>query len=365
MVATFYTLEELGLHTVEGARGRSKRVLKSAPSVFEINDLDTLLELEPVWNELLTKAVRPTFSQTLPWLRLFAEHFADTHRLRTFCLDEQGETTGFTVLLERAAHGIRKLTLPHVGWETLQPIGASAEKNWKVVVQHLNSELSNRHVLDMCGLSDVEGNLKQTLQSAGHRLGQRSVQHTAAVRLNKPSEPTSHWATGNSVAEQHLATQGHVHFARYRPLRQSGASPQLPSELYEHCLRVALNDEANLSKSESVLNEPARHRFLRDLFPLTWSQAAADLCLLFLDKRPIAFRFHTLAFGHLQTVWTGVDAEFREWSANVLLQRTIRDSLERQDLEIDLGPTSAEDAAHWNATLRPLHHWTVGARVTP
>jgi hypothetical protein len=157
------------------------------------------------------------------------------------------------------------------------------------------------------------------------------------------------------TGEQRLSALGSSKFVRFRPQRLDETDPHFPNELYEHCQTVALNDEAHLLRSDSVLNDPARQAFLRDLLPWAWRNAAADLNLLFLGSRPVAFRFHTLAFGHLRTVWSGVDAEFADLPlAALLLRHTIRDSYQRHDCEIDLGPAQPEVAREWSASSIPL-----------
>ena len=79
-------------------------------------------------------------------------------------------------------------------------------------------------------------------------------------------------------------------------------------------------------------------------------------------RRPIAFRFHTLEFGHLRTIWSGVDAEFRQLPlAALLLFRTLRDSCQRGDVDLDLGPTHTDVARDWQGTLTPFRRFIVGA----
>ncbi|MBC7818785.1 MAG: GNAT family N-acetyltransferase, partial [Planctomycetaceae bacterium] len=164
------------------------------------------------------------------------------------------------------------------------------------------------------------------------------------------------------LGEQRLASHGPTSFVRFRPQGTDRTGPHFPDELYQDCLNIALNDEQQLSRADSVLNAPERHLFLRDLLPWAWRHSAADLCLLLSGSRPIAFRFHTLAFGHLRTIWTGVDAEFRQLPlAALLLSRTLRDSCQRGDEELDLGPTCADVAHDWHGTLTPLRRLAVGA----
>jgi hypothetical protein len=164
------------------------------------------------------------------------------------------------------------------------------------------------------------------------------------------------------LGEQRLTTLGPMNFVRFRPLGTDRTGPQFPDELYQDCLNIALNDEQQLSRADSVLNAPERHLFLRDLLPWAWRHSAADLCLLLSGSRPIAFRFHTLAFGHLRTIWTGVDAEFRHLPLGALLLfRTLRDSCHRGDVDLDLGPMHADVARDWQGTLTPFRRFIVGA----
>ncbi|MBC7818610.1 MAG: hypothetical protein IAG10_17110, partial [Planctomycetaceae bacterium] len=142
MSATFFTLEELGLRCHDDSQEASvcaEDDVGSESCVFEINDLATLTELQPLWHELLDKTPQPSFCQTLEWLQLYWQHFGDQLRLRAFCLDEGGNTAGLTVLVERNAGGQRELTLPSVGGETLWPLGAKPTEQWHAVAQQLRT----------------------------------------------------------------------------------------------------------------------------------------------------------------------------------------------------------------------------------
>ncbi|MFM9965923.1 MAG: GNAT family N-acetyltransferase [Planctomycetaceae bacterium] len=374
MVATFFTLEELGMRSSDGTQNPfailDDTVVDDAPCVLEINDLATLSELQTVWGELLGKTPQPAFSQTLEWLTLYWQHFGDQERLRVFCLDEEGETAGLTVLVERMVRGLRELTLPSVGGEALWPLGTKPAKQWRAVTNFLRGELARKHVLDLRGVPDPHGQVHSAMHAAEVKV--QAQPWTSSTTLRWPNGFESLWSQVSlsihslvEFGEQRLAALGPTNFVRFRPQGTDRTGPRFPDELYQDCLNIALNDESQLTRADSVMNAPERHLFLRDLLPWAWQHSAADLCLLLSGTRPIAFRFHTQLRGHLRTVWTGVDAEFRQLPlATLLLFRTLRDSCRRGDKELDLGPTHAEVARDWSGTLTPLRRFVVGASAT-
>lgn len=371
MNSSFFTLEELGLQSDDDPQTLGLRTenddLASDPTVFEINDLATLAELQPLWDELLRNTPRPAFCQTTEWLRLYWKHFGERQRLRVLCVEQDCDTVGLTVLVEQQTQGRRELTLPSIGAETLWPLGAKPYWSWLAIGHHLQTELSRKHVLDLRGLSDPEDRTLAALNATRVVVSSQPLIGTSVLRLTADfatfwSQVSPPLRTLVELGEQRLTALGPTNFVRFRPQGTDRTAPQFPEELYQDCLSIALNDEKQLARPDSVLNAPERHLFLRDLLPWTWQHAAADLCLLLVGSRPVAFRFHTLTFGHLRTVWTGVDAEFRQLPlATLLLYRTLRDSVQRGDLELDLGATPADVARDWNGTQLPLRRIVAGA----
>lgn len=374
MSSSFFTLDELGLRSENDPQTPDLRAenddLDATHTVFEIHDLATLAELQPLWSELLRQTPRPAFCQTFEWLQLYWTHFGERQRLRVFCVERDGDTVGLTVFVEQQSHGRCELTLPSVGSETLWPIGTNSYWSWLAVGNHLQAELSRKHVLDLRGLPDPHDHTLAALNATGLPVRSQRWTGTSLLRLN--GDYANFWSQVSpslrnlvELGEQRLASLGPTNFVRFRPQATHRTIPQFPDELYQDCLSIALNDEKQLARADSVLNAPERHLFLRDLLPWAWQHAAADLCLLLVGSRPVAFRFHTLSLGHLRTVWTGVDAEFRQLPlATLLLHRTLRDSTQRGDVELDLGPTHADVARDWNGTQFPLQHIVAGAGST-
>ncbi len=363
--AIFFNLDTLSLRTPPNFKETCINEPLFERPVLEINDFATLSELHTVWNRLHAKTPRPAFSQSLEWLQLYLKHFGRQKRLRAFCHDEAFETAGMTVLVEHIVNGRVELTLPTVGNETLTPLGAQPWANWKAVGELLCAELPGRHVLDLRGLPDPKGMTTLSLKAA--KLPVRPQPWTGMTTLRLEDNFESYWSRVSpalrslvETGEQRLSALGPTSFVRFRPQRSDEVDPHFPNELYEQCQTVALNDEAHLLRSDSVLNDPTRHAFLRDLLPWAWRHAAADLNLLFAGSRPLAFRFHTLAFGHLRTVWSGVDAEFADLPlAELLLRHAIRDSYQRHDCEIDLGPAQPDVARDWSVVSIPLRRFVV------
>lgn len=385
MSSGFFTLEELGLSNETTLSSSIDENVDSNPgAVLEINDLDTLSEIRPLWNELLQVTPQPTFNQSFEWLQLYGQHFIQSsracgearrgtasQRLRALIVDENGETSGLVVLVEERRRGGWDLMLPRVGSELLGPLGRNPSRTWQTVIAHLSPELSWDKSLDLRGLADPQCSLGLSLGSTGLKLCKQSWSSASTVRARASLE--AYWSSLSprlqriiTTSEQRLAALGPISFERFRPQLSERIDPRVPSGLYERCLAIALNDERQLHSSDSLLNDPARHDFLRDLFPTAWQSAAADLCLLSIGSQAVAFRFHTRMLGQLQTVWTGTDANFRDLPlSSLLLHQTLRDGITRGDLNVQLGETSEEVAREWSAESTPLFRFTIGTTASP
>lgn len=354
MSAPFFTLDELGLTATSELPPDS---LRDDVEILEVNDLATLSELASLWPNLLRANPRPRFSQSLEWLELYLRHFGNRERLRAFCCDRQGEMIGLTVLMETRSHGRSILSLPRVGWQVACPLGVDSALQWSAIGKYLRERMAGTDGLDLCGLHDPHGEIAAALIAAGWPIVTRSWPDSCSLRLNRDPDvlqerlsctPRSHF----DRLEQQAMPDAPLRFVRFRPQATGGAIPHLPDDAYEHCLRVALNDEQQIASELSPLHSPAQHRFLRDLFPWAGRHSASDVCLLFAGARPIAFRFHTICHGHLQTVWTGTDSEFRHLPITTqLLHHTLCDSRRRGDKELEVGPTAGEFAQSDNADI--------------
>lgn len=356
MSASFFTLDELGL---TAASQLPPDTLREDVEVLEVNDLATLSELVSLWPNLLRATPRPRFSQTWEWLELYVRQFGERERLRAFCVDRQGEMVGLTVLMETRSHGQSVLTLPRVGWEVACPLGTDTVLQWSAVGTYLRERMSSCDCLDLCGLHDPHGEIEAALSAAGWPLETRSWPDSYSVRLSRdPADLQERFSVSSRLRsrfdglERQASSLGPLRFVRFRPQATEDAIPHLPDEVYEHCLLVALNDEQQIAAELSWCHAPDQHRFLRDLFFWASRHSAADVCLLFAGSRPIAFRFHTLCHGHLQTIWTGTDSEFRDLpAAAVLLDDSLADGLCRGDLELELGPADLTFVQHLNANI--------------
>jgi hypothetical protein len=75
-----------------------------------------------------------------------------------------------------------------------------------------------------------------------------------------------------------------------------------------------------------------------DVHETACRHGAADVNLLFFDRRPVAFLYNYLLDGNLQTAWMGSHPDVNvEDALSLLVARMIQDSFERGDGSIDLG----------------------------
>jgi hypothetical protein len=93
---------------------------------------------------------------------------------------------------------------------------------------------------------------------------------------------------------------------------------------------------------------------------LVASQAgAAEMNLLFIGGKPIAFAYNYFWNGYVFGLRMGYDNEYARCGAGtVLLARMLRDSFERGDQIVDFGSEYLEGKRRWITRLAPSYHYT-------
>ena len=93
---------------------------------------------------------------------------------------------------------------------------------------------------------------------------------------------------------------------------------------------------------------------MRDVHEAAVQAGAVDVNLLFLNDQPIAYVYGYHFGGYIDLTRIGFDPHFAKFApGNALWSRLIRDSFERGDRVLDLGPTCLDYKRFWMTHLEP------------
>jgi CelD/BcsL family acetyltransferase involved in cellulose biosynthesis len=160
-------------------------------------------------------------------------------------------------------------------------------------------------------------------------------------------------------AERQLARRGHVSYLRLRPQGSAWGDDDPRWDLYDACEQLAAGSWQGDSSDGTTLSHPAVRPFLRDAHGAAVRSGAADLNLLLVDERPVAFAYGYQYAGYVFGLRTGYDArQASEGAGSVLFARQIRDSFDRGDRVFDLGSEYLDCKRNWITRLATSYHYT-------
>jgi hypothetical protein len=156
------------------------------------------------------------------------------------------------------------------------------------------------------------------------------------------------WRTTVQKAEQQL-TSRHVKYVRYRPRGRAHGDDDPRWELYESCQRI----------EQATNGMPSPSAYYRDLHEAAVKAGGADMNLLLLDGHPAAFVYNIHYRGIVNVLRMAFDSSAANHGAlSVLLLHMIRDSCQRGDTLIDLGPQAPQSARHWTTRIATAYRYS-------
>jgi CelD/BcsL family acetyltransferase involved in cellulose biosynthesis len=335
--------------------------------VLEINRLDQLAGYRRTWSELLARTPGACFFQSLEWLTCHLRHDTLGDRLRALVVSIDGRPAGIVPLVvasEPTRLGrLRVLTFPLRGWGPFfGPVGPLPSAVLEPALRHIGQTPRDWDMIDLRWLPTSGSEDTQTaaaMRAAGlpARLGpwdEVALIDLAAGWTDYWSARSRRWRKNIRRCERLLANLGSVCYVRCRPPGEAAGDDDPRWDLYDQCEQVAARGwQARVPRGNTLSHAEVRP-FLRDCHAAAARIGAADMNLLFVGDRPVAFMYGYILRGRYVGLRMGYDQSLaREGAGSVLAARMIEDSCARGDRQINLGAGSLDCKRHWQTSLEP------------
>lgn len=329
--------------------------------VLEVNSLDELRPYRFVWRSLFADTRNASFFQTYEWFVTYWKHFGAAQRMRVLVLLDGDTAVGIVPFIIRTeitkAGPVRVLTYPLHDWGSLYgPIGPQPAAALLFAFRYLAESPRDWDILDLRWIDDTGADHGRT-QSAMTLAGLPPVigdwKHSAIVELEKGWDAywgsrKSHWRTNCRRNERRLEELGEVKLVRYRPVGSASGDDDPRWYLFEQCIELARRSWQGDSADGTTLSHEQIVDFLREAHAEAVKLGMVDVCLLEVDGQPVAFAYNYQFNGRVFGLRMGHDRDEQyEGAGTVLMYRMLRDSAQRGDALVDLGPEYLDCKRHW------------------
>ncbi len=339
--------------------------------VIEINELNRLAELRPIWQRLLDETPGATFFHSLDWLETFWKFNGAGGHLRVLVVEDAGKPIGILplcVLPEQTKAGsVRVLGYPLNGWGSFYgPIGANPYATLEAGLRHIHASQRDWDVFDLRWIDDEidRGRTIQLMSTAGFSCDRQVWHESAQIELGRGwdrywASRKSTWRSNVRRCERLLMQHGAVEHVRYRPRDAASGDGDPRWDLYDTCVELAQQSWQGNSTSGTTLSHDSVRDYLRAAHETAAKSGAVDLNLLLIGGKPVAYAYNYHFRGWAYGVRSGFDAAAaQDGAGNVLMAKMIEDSCHRGDQLIDLGPNYLECKRYWLTRLHPAYHVT-------
>lgn len=347
-------------------------------SIREVYDPAEMAALAAAWSRLWSVTPGATFFQTWPWLETYWRHYGAGQRLKLLRVEQAGELVGLIPLVIRSETSwlgpVRVLTYPLDYWGSFYgPISADPAAALAAATAYLAAQPRDWDVVDLRWL-DAEGidggQTAVAFQTAGWNC--QCLPHAVVPLVDLSTGWQIYWATRKSKfrtevsrAGRRLAERGEVRFVRYRPSGTVVGQCDPRWDLYEDCVRVAVQSHHIQGDNGVGLTHPRGGPLLRELHAHAAALGQLDVCLLYVDDRPVAFNYNYVAGGYVCGLRRAYDPMCSEGAGVVLMRRMLEDGAARGDRTVDLGPDYLQTKRHWQTTARPSYRCLYYPRSNP
>jgi CelD/BcsL family acetyltransferase involved in cellulose biosynthesis len=341
------------------------------PSVLEINDPSQLDDHRLLWSALLAQTPGATFFQSLDWLETYWRHFGPGQRLRVLIVSAGGGPVGILPLVVRTdctrIGPVRALTYPLDDWGSFfGPIGPNPTATLLVGVEHVLATERDWDLLDFRWVDPEHdrGRTQSAMRAAGLRPGKQAWDHTAVVKTCGTwdeywNSRQVKWRNNVCRLRRRLAEQGKVTYVRYRPEGRAYGDGDPRWDLYDACVELAEESWQGSSTDGTTLSHASIRSFLRDMHRDAAKAGAADVNLLLVDGRPVAFEYNYVYRGSVFGLRKGFDPAWRAFGPGTVLQYlSLEDSFRRGDRLYDLGPGSPDCKRAWETGTMTSYRYT-------
>ena len=301
--------------------------------VLEINCLEELASFRLVWRKLLGQTRRATFFQSLDWLEPYLRRFGSEQKLRALFVSGSQGYLGILPLVVRreqtSVGPLRVLTYPLDDWGTFYgPIGPYPAATLLAGLAHLQR---TRRDWDLLVLRWVNrdavdfGRTSNAFQALELPAAERAGAAAAIVEVDGPwqgywKSRDTHFRKNVERSRRKLALRGRVEYVRLSAGRHRPGRRASTLGFVQH-LRTTGGGELARHKPHGQ-HVIARRRCVntcREAHVAAVDAGAADLSLLYVDAKPMAFAYCYHFDGQVSGLRMGYDARaVREGAGSVL-----------------------------------------------
>jgi CelD/BcsL family acetyltransferase involved in cellulose biosynthesis len=267
-----------------------------------------------------------------------------------------------TIIRERTKLGeLRVLTYPLHDWGWFYgPLGPNPAATLTAAMLHLKARPRDWDLLDLRWI-DVDrldhGRTQLAMQNAGFTTTRGVWKQTAIVDTSTTWDQyfatrTTKFRTNQRRNEKRVAELGEVTFERYRPAGAAYGDDDPRWDWYDAAVDVASRSwQAEATDGDTISTSRTRD-FFRETYALAVKNGMADVCLLHVDGRPVAFAYNYVHQGYVLGIRFGYDAALvKHGLGHVMYMNMLRDSFARGDRVFDLGVGSLDIKAPWQTEL--------------
>lgn len=340
--------------------------------VVEINRPEQLEDLRLVWNSLAAQTPGLSLFHTLDWLQVYWKHFGAGQRLRVLLAVSANKPIGIvplTVVSERTRAGrVRVLTYPlHDHGTFFSPIGPNPTATLNLAFKHIQATPRDWELLDMRWVNRDEHDrfrTKWAMELSGYRVRESIWKRTSVIDMQ--GGWPQYWNSRSSKLrsnlrreEKRLREHGDIEYIRYRPAGMAFGDDDPRWDLYDTCVDIAAASWQGASQTGTTLSDPHVAGYFRDVHAVAVKHGMADLNILKVSGKPVSFSYNYVSQGKLSGIRRGHAPEFaKPGVGNVLFLRMLRDSFQRDDHSLDLGPGSHEIKHRWSTEIAHSYRYT-------
>ncbi|MCA9267907.1 MAG: GNAT family N-acetyltransferase, partial [Planctomycetales bacterium] len=311
--------------------------------IIEINDPRQLEDHRLAWNALLGETANGSFFQTLDWLQCYWRHFGAGQRLRVLLVKSCDRAIGIVPLVVRSeatrAGRVRVLTYPLHDWGWFYgPIGPNPAATLTAAMRHVAATRRDWDLLDLRWVDNDRldrGRTQHAMQGAGFGAAQGVWEKTAVVETTGAwddflASKTSKFRNNLKRFERRVAELGDVQYVRYRPGGAAHGDDDPRWDLYDECVDVARRSWQSGATDGTTICDESVAEFFRESYALAVKHGMADLCLLRINGRGVAFAYNYVNNGYTLGIRFGYDKDLAKAGVgNSLYMRTFQDSFAR------------------------------------
>ncbi|MBA4018650.1 MAG: hypothetical protein C0483_15905 [Pirellula sp.] len=342
--------------------------------VDALHDWSAVASLRDDWNRLYAQTPGASFFHSFDWLETYWRFYGEGQSLRVLIIREGNGVTGIvplTLITEPTKLGAaRVLTYPMAYWGTYYgPVGPQPRASLAAALEHLSDARRDWDLLDLRFAPPAVIDPADTvavMTTAGFAPVPRIVDHTSLIDLPKSFDDYldsrgRRWRTHYGRWLRRARERGELRYVRYVPRGVSvtgnsdvDADPRW--DLYDHCESIARRSWQGSSTSGTTLTHEPIRPFLRAMHETACRSGAADVNLLYLDDKPLAFFYAYRRADTLFGLRTGFDASLsKDGVGNIMYMHVLEDSIARGDKLIDLGPGSLKAKEPLRTRLEPIY----------